>query len=119
MSPALPWQLVKLPARLCWDAVAKAKALGLFISFDPNIRLRLWSKEEAAKAILPLLPEVDIVFPGLEESEILFGPGSAEEYIEKYLKLGIKKVALKVGKKGCYVADGQETHFWKRILFLT
>ena len=87
------------------------------ISFDPNIRLRLWSREEAAKAILPLLPQVDIIFPGLEESEILFGPGSAEEYIRKYLSLGIEKVALKVGKKGCYVADCQGTHFLEAYPF--
>ena len=99
------------------DAVTKAKALGLLISFDPNIRLRLWSREEAAKAILPLLPQVDIIFPGLEESEILFGPGRAEEYIRKYLSLGIEKVALKVGKKGCYVADCQGTHFLEAYPF--
>lgn len=99
------------------DLVERAKKLRLLISFDPNIRLRLWSREEAAKAILPLLPKVDIVFPGLEESEILFGAGDVAGYIQKYLDLGISIVAMKAGKKGCYVTDREGTHFLEAYPF--
>src|SRR5690625_1076723 len=41
-------------------AITLAKKHDVKISFDPNIRLRMWSKEEARDGLLQLLPYVDI-----------------------------------------------------------
>ncbi|MCM3727331.1 sugar kinase [Neobacillus cucumis] len=77
-----------------------AKEMGLTISLDPNLRRKLWSEEEARKVLLSLIPLCDVFLPGLEEAEVLVGPQSMEEYGEKFLKMGAKVVALKLGAEG-------------------
>ena len=37
------------------DKAEEAKKAGVLISFDPNIRLKLWSKEEARRVILEMV----------------------------------------------------------------
>ncbi|WP_308314711.1 sugar kinase [Bacillus sp. V3-13] len=54
-------------------AVELAKKYGLLISFDPNIRLKLWSKEEAKEKLSQLLPYADILLTGEDEAELLLG----------------------------------------------
>lgn len=98
----------------CRDTVSAlmdmARKNGVLVSFDPNIRLKLWSKEAAAAAILPMLEKADIVFTGEDESLLLFGGKSKQEYLEEYLRRGAKIVALKNGKQGSIVSNGKETH---------
>ncbi|KHF39427.1 sugar kinase [Halalkalibacter okhensis] len=81
-------------------AVALAKEHNLLISFDPNIRLKMWSKEEAREALTELLPYVDILLTGLDEAEIIFGTNDPRSVIEESRKLGISYVAIKQGEKG-------------------
>ncbi len=99
----------------CREAVAHAmrlaKSLNIPVSFDPNIRLRLWTKEEAAAAILPVLPMVDIFLPGLDECALLFGEGEIDRYTQAMRGLGIEFAAIKAGKKGCWVMDGDLLRF--------
>lgn len=53
-------------------AVALAKQHGMLISYDPNLRLGLWSDAETAKSmILSMLPEVDVLKVSEEELEFL------------------------------------------------
>ena len=98
----------------CRDTVAAladmARKNGVLVSFDPNIRLKLWSKEAATAAILPMLEKADIVFTGEDESEILFGQKSKSDYLNEYLSRGAKIVALKNGKQGSIVTDSKENH---------
>ncbi|WP_078553549.1 sugar kinase [Bacillus alkalicellulosilyticus] len=82
------------------EAISEAKKQNLLISFDPNIRLKLWSKEQAKKVLSGYLPHVDIFLTGLEEAEILLGTSDPEEIIEHCKKLGISYVAIKLGEKG-------------------
>lgn len=86
-------------------AVTLAKAHGVKVSFDPNIRLRLWSAEAAREALLSLIPFVDVLFPGLEEGRILTGESDPDRMVDSLLSLGAKVVALKSGENGCLVAD--------------
>ncbi|MGJ9382676.1 sugar kinase [Salipaludibacillus sp. CF4.18] len=81
-------------------AIAIAKKQGLLISFDPNIRLKLWSKADAKKAIAEFLPDVDILLTGVDEAEILLGVSEPKEIIEKSKALGIQYIAIKQGDKG-------------------
>ncbi|WML58841.1 sugar kinase [Neobacillus sp. PS2-9] len=81
-------------------AISLAKKHGVLISFDPNIRLRLWSKEVARAALREFLPHVDILLTGVEEAELLLGVSDPSEIIEKSKHYGISYVAIKQGDKG-------------------
>lgn len=86
--------------KLIKRAISIAKKHGKLISFDPNIRLRLWSKEEAKSALTELLPLVDIFLAGQDEAELLLDVHDPEEIIAKCKDLGISYVAIKQGEKG-------------------
>lgn len=87
-------------------SLALAKKHGVKISFDPNIRLKLWSIEKAREYLLPLIKEVDYFFPGVEEARLLLNENlSHDEIIDKFLYLGAKQVILKLGPEGCISAN--------------
>lgn len=89
-------------------AISLAKKNGVLISFDPNIRLKLWSKEEAKSALREFLPYVDILLTGLEEAELLLDTNNPLEIIEKSKAFGISYVAIKQGENGSIgYHDGQ------------
>lgn len=91
------------------EAIRIAKGSGVMVSFDPNIRLKLWSREEAGRVIRELLPLVDLAFPGLDEAEIIFGRSPVEQLLDSFLNSGVKLVVLKTGSQGCLVADATQT----------
>ncbi|WP_330626374.1 sugar kinase [Vallitalea guaymasensis] len=88
-----------------------AKENNVIVSFDPNIRLKLWSIEEAKPVILELCKKADILFPGIDEAEMLLGISEPKEIIEAFHEMGPKMVALKLGKEGCRVSDKEEEYF--------
>ncbi|WP_234122577.1 sugar kinase [Clostridium hydrogenum] len=81
---------------------------GITVSFDPNIRLKLWSIENAKSVLLQIAAKSDIILPGNEEGEMLLGTSDEKEIARKFLELGCKTVAVKLGAKGCYVANSEE-----------
>jgi 2-dehydro-3-deoxygluconokinase len=81
-------------------AVTLAKRNGVLVSFDPNIRLKLWSRERAKEVLLDILPFVDILLTGTDEAELLFDTKDEKEIIEKSKLLGVSYVALKKGEEG-------------------
>ncbi|QKY70244.1 sugar kinase [Lentibacillus sp. CBA3610] len=81
-------------------AIELAKRLGLTISFDPNIRLKLWSKEEISRVSKSFLPDVDILLAGTEEMEIILGESDPERIIEACQPYDIGHIILKQGKEG-------------------
>lgn len=86
--------------QVIFKAIDLAKKHSLKISFDPNIRLRMWSKEEASKVLYEILPHVDILLAGAEEMDIIIGEKDPDRIIEKAKELGISYVAIKQGDKG-------------------
>ncbi|MRY42766.1 sugar kinase [Parabacteroides distasonis] len=92
------------------EAVKLAKKFDLTISFDPNIRLKMWTKEEAKAYIEKLLPYVDILLIGDEEIEILLGETTIEDAIKTFHSYGIEKVIVKKGAKGAVGSDGQNVY---------
>jgi 2-dehydro-3-deoxygluconokinase len=81
-------------------AISLAKKHGLMVSFDPNIRLKLWSKEEAKEKLSKFLPYVDIILTGAEEAELLLGVNDQGKMIEKFKEFGISYIIIKQGDKG-------------------
>jgi len=93
------------------EAIKIAKAAGVKVSFDPNIRLKLWSMEEAKETILEICKSVDILFPGIDESELLLGTTDTDEIFKAFHDMGVSEIALKLGKEGCMVSDGTLKEF--------
>jgi len=88
-----------------FKAMEIAKSNGVMVSFDPNIRLKLWSKEEARPVFLDMARLADIVLPGLDEGEIMLDTADPKAIAEGLLKLGVSVVAVKLGKEGALAAD--------------
>jgi 2-dehydro-3-deoxygluconokinase len=55
------------------EAVRRAKADGIPVSFDVNFRARLWSAETARQAMEPLIRHVDLLFCNRSDAERVFG----------------------------------------------
>ena len=88
-----------------------AKEKHILISFDPNIRRKLWSEEEAVRTLRPLLEQADIVLLGEEEGALLLGTEDPETIARLLLEQGSTHVGVKRGSKGSYVADANKGYF--------
>lgn len=86
-------------------AVEIARSYGSLISFDPNIRLKLWDRKRASEVLREIVPLADIVLCGLDEGEILYGTGNAEQLMDTLLDAGVKTVAVKLGAQGSWLAQ--------------
>jgi 2-dehydro-3-deoxygluconokinase len=88
---------------------AAARAAGLTVSFDPNLRPSLWaSQADMVDCLGRLAGFADWVLPGLEEGRLLTGCESAEAIAEHYLAQGARGVVVKLGAQGAYFATGSE-----------
>ena len=86
----------------------RAKEAGVTVSFDPNFRSKLWSREEASAVFREILPYTDVLLPGLEECALLFGSETLEQAVDAVRESGIPLAAVKLGRDGCaLVQDGQ------------
>ncbi len=93
----------------CMDTVKflikKARVKNKLLSFDPNIRLKLWKREQIKDSIIPMISYTDILLCGSDEGELLFDTDQPEEMLQKAFDVGAKKVVIKLGSKGALVAD--------------
>jgi 2-dehydro-3-deoxygluconokinase len=94
-----------------FKAIEIAKSNNVLISFDPNIRLKLWSRQEAIPVLLEIAKQSDIIFPGIDEGEMLLGLSKPEEIAEKFMSMGCSTVAVKLGAEGCFVASHKGTMY--------
>ncbi len=90
-------------------ATHKAKEQGLTVSFDPNLRRKLWPEEVARSTLLSLIPRCDVFLPGIEEAEFLLGSMSVDEFARAFLDMGPRVVCIKLGAKGAvaYTKSGR------------
>ncbi|MGK7378776.1 sugar kinase [Planococcus sp. 1R117A] len=77
-----------------------AKKKGIVVSFDPNIRLKLWTIEEARAAYESIFPEVDVLLTGLDEIQMISGKESMEDLISYIEGFGITDFVIKDGPNG-------------------
>ncbi|AYM96998.1 sugar kinase [Acidovorax sp. 1608163] len=91
---------------LAFYLARQARAAGASISFDPNLRPRLWPSTEAmAECINALAALSDTVLPGLAEGRQLTGRHTAEDIAVFYLERGARQVVVKLGPEGAYYAQ--------------
>lgn len=86
-------------------AVAVARQAGLCISYDPNLRLQLWSIDAAREMTHRLAPLIDIMLPSYEDACCLTGQTDPEQIARYYLSLGLRVVVLKMGVEGALLAE--------------
>lgn len=99
--------ILDAPARKTLLAeVAKARAAGSLVAFDPNYRPRLWqSREEAQAAILDALAVTDIALPTFPDEQMLFGDTAPQMTAERLGKL-VGEVVVKNGEEPALIAAG-------------
>lgn len=90
-------------------AIDIAQRNGVTVVFDPNLRLKLWTQQEAKKALQSLARRADIVLPGFDEGQLLTNETTPETIADHLLEWGVKGVSIKLGEKGAYFAT-RETH---------
>ncbi|MCG5102481.1 sugar kinase [Oceanobacillus alkalisoli] len=79
--------------------------------FDPNVRLKLWSKEEASNVLFDIAMQCDIVMPGLSEGKLLTGEKTPEKIAGKLLQGNAKAVVIKLGESGAYYQTKEENGY--------
>ena len=76
------------------------------ISFDSNLRLKLWPVELAREKIGAAAAMADYFFPSIEDARALSGRKSVDGNLAWAHGLGARTVFLKLGAEGVVVSDG-------------
>lgn len=89
------------------EAVRLAKKAGVMVSFDPNIRRKLWGNTDYVPLIRSITMESEIVLMGLDEAQMLFGLRDVDAILDLLFTEGCARyVAIKDGGNGAWAADG-------------
>lgn len=91
----------------CFAAIELAKAAGVQVSFDTNLRLKLWPLARARAVMFELMRHADICLPSYEDISALTGLEDADRLMDFCLEAGARVVALKLGAEGALLADGK------------
>jgi 2-dehydro-3-deoxygluconokinase len=121
MGPAdLPLQLIRgakflhvsgisqaISASACdavFTAIDAARAAGVKVSYDSNLRLRLWPIARARAIICETIQLSDYFFPSLEDAEALSNETEPERIVDWCYAHGARAVLLKLGREGALVS---------------
>jgi sugar/nucleoside kinase (ribokinase family) len=97
--------------RFSYHAVERARAAGLTVSFDPNLRPSLWpDPREMRRVVNDLAGRCDWVLPGVAEGRALTGSADPRRIARFYLDRGVGLVAVKLGARGSQVFTGDDEH---------
>ncbi|TXC86611.1 sugar kinase [Paraburkholderia azotifigens] len=89
-------------------AIAHARANNVLVSFDTNLRLKLWPLARARAVMLEAIRQTDICLPSWDDVTELTGLTARDDIVDFLLAQGPRVVALKLGKEGSYIATAQE-----------
>ena len=93
-----------------YAAIHAARAAGVQVSFDTNLRLKLWTIDRARAVMADVMRLIDICLPSYDDVLALTGIGDPDALVDHCLALGAKTVALKLGAQGAIVADVHQRH---------
>lgn len=91
-----------------FEAIRVVGQAGGQVSYDTNLRLKLWPLERARAVTHAAMAKCDIALPGLEDAVQLTGLEDPADIARFYLDLGPSVVALTLGSGGTLVATGEE-----------
>lgn len=90
-----------------FSAIEAARARGITVSYDTNLRLALWPLERARASIMAAAGMSDVVLPGMEDARKLTEQDDPHAIASTFLDRGAKIVALTMGAQGALVATRQ------------
>lgn len=93
-----------------YAAIAMARAAGVQVSFDTNLRLKLWPIDRARAVMTDVMRQCDICLPSIDDVAAITGIVAPDAIVDHCLSLGARVVALKLGAEGAIVATAQERH---------
>jgi len=85
-------------------AITLARAAGVKVSYDTNLRLKLWPIETARAVITATIGEADYLLPSLEDLQALSGLDAPDAILDWCFAHGATNVVLKCGRDGCIAA---------------
>ena len=88
-------------------AMEIARSSGALITYDPNLRLKLWPLTRARAVILASLAVCDWCLPSQDDATLLFPDMAPEAVVDACHRAGARGVVLKRGAAGCLVSDGK------------
>lgn len=95
-------------AQMVTTMAAQARSAGCTVTFDPNLRPRLWPSQESMVASVNALAGLaDVVLPGLAEGGLLTGCSEPQAIAGFYLARGARQVVVKLGAQGAYYASAE------------
>ena len=83
-----------------------AREAGVAVSYDTNLRSRLWAIDRARAIIHAAAGLSDILKTSIEDAEQLVALDDADRIVDFYLGLGARIVALTLGRDGAIIATG-------------
>jgi 2-dehydro-3-deoxygluconokinase len=89
-------------------AIDIARSAGATISYDPNLRLKLWPLERAREVIAATIPLCDQFLPSLDDVQLVSGLSEPRDIVAWCHRMGAKTVVLKLGRQGSLVSNGQD-----------
>jgi 2-dehydro-3-deoxygluconokinase len=90
-------------------AIELAVSTGGQVSYDPNLRGKLWPLARARAVIMATMARCNWFLPSFDEAKALSGCDEADAIIEWCHAHGAPVVALKCGADGVVVSDGQRS----------
>lgn len=94
------------------EAIRLGRRHGLLLSFDPNIRKKLWRGKDYAPLLRETALESDIVLLGLSEAETLFGERNPDKVFDLLFQKGCALyAAIKNGGEGAWAANREQRAF--------
>lgn len=91
-----------------FEAMETAREAGTLVSFDSNLRLKLWPLARAKACIAQAVSLCDVFLPSLEDMQVLTGLSQPGDIVRWGHDHGAATVVLKLGGEGALVSDGQE-----------
>ncbi|HVO03660.1 MAG TPA: sugar kinase [Candidatus Cybelea sp.] len=91
-------------------AMEIARAAGLRVCFDTNLRLKLWPLDRARAMIGEAIRRADILRPALDDAQKLTGLEQPEAIVDHYLNLGPRLVAMTMGRDGVLLGTPEARH---------
>ncbi|HXL83473.1 MAG TPA: sugar kinase [Casimicrobiaceae bacterium] len=86
-------------------ALDAAREAGARISYDSNLRLKLWPLARARAVIVATLPLCDWFLPSLDEAALLSGASEARAILDWCHARGAPLIALKMGADGVWLSS--------------
>jgi 2-dehydro-3-deoxygluconokinase len=99
----------KVSRHAVFKAFSLAHSNDIMVAYDPNLRLRLWSLDDAKECLWSVLPLIDVILPSSpDETKALFGYERPLDVIGFLWDRGVSIVVVKTGAQGCMVGyDGK------------